>query len=46
MLKYETTLVSISNRNKSYYEKLGYLIDDNKIIIKTVDLPINFSFKN
>lgn len=39
MLKRENIEISITNRNKSYFQNLKYEINGNKLIIKTTDLP-------
>ena len=41
MLKDNNIEISITNRNRKYFEDLGYLINSNKLIIKTIDLSKN-----
>lgn len=41
MLKKENIEISITNRNKSYFQKLEYEIQGDKLTIKTTDLPKN-----
>jgi hypothetical protein len=45
MIKDEEIEINITNRNKSYFEKLRYFINGNKLKIKTIDLPKNSHVK-
>ena len=39
MIKEKEILVKINQRNKLYYEKLGYLIKGKEIYANTLDIP-------
>jgi shikimate 5-dehydrogenase len=39
MLKQENIEITITNRNRSYFQNLKYEIEENKLTIKTTDLP-------
>jgi hypothetical protein len=45
MIKNDKIYISISNRNISHFQKLGYDINNKKIIINTIDLPKNSHVK-
>jgi len=41
MLKCDNIEIQLTNRNRGYFQRLGYEILTNKLIIKTIDLPKN-----